>query len=100
MRSAGEAALGDGGKRLPFEDLCLDGDRRLLGGDYVRALRLAEPVRARAREAWRGHDHDCAFSGQHLELAALGSAGLVDVPGEYELGAGCRELLEHSAAAR
>ena len=39
-------------------------------------------------------------SAEHLELAALGGAGLVDVAGEDELGAGCRELLEHSAAAR
>ena len=63
------------------------------------SLRLAQPVGARSREPRRGHDDDRTLSGQHLELPALGGAGLVDVAGEDELGAGCRQLLQHAAAA-
>ncbi len=77
----------------------LDGDLGLFGGDDVRSLRLAEPVRARAREPGRGHDDDRPLAVENLELAALGDARLVDVAGEDELGAGLRELLEHAAAA-
>ena len=65
----------------------------------MRSLRLAEPVRARAREPRRRDDDDRPLAVEHLELAPLGDAGLVDVAGEDELGAGFRELLEHAAAA-
>jgi hypothetical protein len=64
----------------------------------VRPLRLAQPVRPRARETRRGHHRDRVLIGQHLELTPLGCSRLVDVAGEDELGAGLRELLEHAAA--
>jgi hypothetical protein len=64
------------------------------------ALGLAESMGAGARQPRRGYHHDRPLVAEHLELTPLGSAGLVDVPGEDELGAGCRELLEHPAAAR
>ena len=96
---AGEAALGDGHEGLAVEDVRLDGDRGLVGGDHMRSLRLAEPMGSGSREPRRGHHDDRALSGQHLELAPLGDAGLVDVAGEDELGAGCRQLLQHAAAA-
>jgi hypothetical protein len=66
----------------------------------VRALSLAQPAGPGAREPRRRHDHARPFSRQHLELTALGGAGLVDVTGENELGAGLRKLLENAAAAR
>ena len=51
-----------------------------------------------AREPRRGHDDDRSLAGEHLELAALGGSGLVDVAGEDEVGAGCGQLLQHAAA--
>ena len=66
----------------------------------MRSLRLAESMGPRSREPGRGHHDDRALSRQHLELAPLGDAGLVDVAGEDELGAGRRQLLQHAAAAR
>jgi hypothetical protein len=65
----------------------------------VRSLCLAESVRARPCEPWRRNHDDRAFALQHLELPPLGDAGLVDVAGEDELGAGRRQLLQHTAAA-
>ncbi len=64
----------------------------------MRSLGLAEPVRTRAREARRCDDDDRPLAVENLELAALGDAGLVDVAGEDELGAGRSELLEHAGA--
>lgn len=64
----------------------------------MRALGFAETVRAGPGQAGRGHDHDRTLSGQHLELAALGRACLVDVAREDELGTGGSQLLEHTAA--
>jgi hypothetical protein len=66
----------------------------------VRSLCLAESMGSGTREPRRGHDDDRPLSGQHLELPALGGAGLVDVAGQDELGAGRRQQLQHAAAAR
>jgi hypothetical protein len=66
----------------------------------VCSLCLAESMRAGAGQPRRGNHYDRPLVAEHLELTPFGSAGLVDVPGEDELGAGCRELLQHSAAAR
>ena len=66
----------------------------------MRSLRLAESMRAGPRQPWCGHHDDRPLSGQHLELPPLGDAGLVDVAGEDELGAGRRQLLQHTATAR
>ena len=66
----------------------------------MRSLRLPEPMGPGSCQPRRGHHDDRSLSGQHLELPSLGDAGLVDVAGEDELGAGRRQLLEHTAAAR
>ena len=86
-------------RSLTVENVRLDGDRRLVGGDDVRSLRL--PSRwGRGRSAPARSPRRSTLARQHLELASLGDAGLVDVAGEDELGAGRRQLLEHAAAAR
>jgi len=66
----------------------------------VCALSLAQATRARACEAGRRHDDGRALAGQHLELAPLCDASLVDMSGEDQLGAGRGQLLEHTATPR
>jgi hypothetical protein len=65
----------------------------------MRSLRLAQPAGPGAGQAGRCHHHERPFSGQYLELPALGDAGLVDVAREDELRARFRELLQDAAAA-
>ena len=59
------------------------------------ALRLAEPMGRGRVSPGAVNDYDRAVAVEHLELPPLGDAGLVDVSGEDELGAGCREPLQH-----
>jgi hypothetical protein len=64
------------------------------------SLRLAESMRTRTRQPGRGYHHDRAVAREHLELAALSGACLVDMSGQDELGAGFGQLLEHAATSR
>ena len=64
------------------------------------SLRLPEPMGPGSRQPRCGYHDDRPLSGQHLELPSLGDACLVDVAGKDEVGAGRRQLLQHTAAAR
>ena len=88
-------------RRTRLHPAVRDGDERVLVRLVeVRAARLAAPVGAGPSEPGDRGEHERlpASAVEDLELAPLGDRGLVDVPGEDELGAGVCERLEHAIA--
>ena len=66
----------------------------------MRALRLAETVWPRSRQAGRSGNDDRRVAVEHGKLAPIAHPRLMDVPRENDVGTGRRQSGKHALAAR